>query len=467
MDEETMRGPLLFIFGGTGVGKSKLAIRLAQALAMKAEVINCDSMQVYDAMRITTNQATQDEKEAVPHHLLGFVKHDKEYSVLDYRKDADRSVSEVLLRKNLPILCGGTGYYGDAVLFHTLMNANQNQEESFRDLEGKYHLTGRTVADLYNELKEVDPAAADTTHPNDERKIKLALLSTLRGEGTSHSERLAAKGVAGRGGLRYVPAAILWLECQDSVLQRRIEMRADDMITRGMLDEIREFHRDFVKDKNGDDNVGFMQNIGYKEYLPYIQAYPEPWSKDGTSSLSESKYYEDDTNITHTEAKERKNLLWQCRERYIVRSRQYSKRQWKYFKGQTMRREILEQPGLNVYGLDANKSSEKEWSKNVLEPSLEVAAALLQNVTLPDPLDISTGQEFRALFTTAIEGPNRQEIEHLCKQIFACDVCDGKPFQGLEQYEIHLRSKKHRHQLKALRQRDTEQTERISDNNNT
>ena len=106
---------IIAILGPTAVGKTALSIALAKKY--NAEIINFDSMQVYEKLDIGTAKVTSDEMEGIPHHLLSFVSLDKNYSVYDYQKDA-RSLIDKLLKENKNIiLVGGTGLYLKATLF--------------------------------------------------------------------------------------------------------------------------------------------------------------------------------------------------------------------------------------------------------------------------------------------------------------------------------------------------------------
>ncbi|KAJ2842816.1 tRNA dimethylallyltransferase, mitochondrial, partial [Coemansia erecta] len=128
-ENKTMR----VVYGRTtGVGKSQLAIELARAV--NGEVINADAMQVYKGYDIITNKVTKEETLGVPHHLIGFVEPNKEYSVQRFEQDALQKISEIHQRNRVPILVGGTNYYIQSVLFRKSLISNNRTAGSLDDL---------------------------------------------------------------------------------------------------------------------------------------------------------------------------------------------------------------------------------------------------------------------------------------------------------------------------------------------
>ena len=109
--------PVVAIVGPTASGKTDLAVSVAERFC--GEVISADSMQIYSELEIGTAKPTEKEMRGVPHHVLGFLSIDKNYSVANYVADAAQNIKDVSGRKKLPIICGGTGLYVDSLLTNT------------------------------------------------------------------------------------------------------------------------------------------------------------------------------------------------------------------------------------------------------------------------------------------------------------------------------------------------------------
>ncbi|CAH0390374.1 unnamed protein product [Bemisia tabaci] len=121
------RVPLIVVLGATGTGKSKLAIELA--LKFNGEIISADSMQVYKKLDIITNKVTPEERNLVPHHIIDFLSPLKRYSVVEFRNHALKTIDEIVERKKIPIVVGGTNYYIEALLWKILVDADRNPQE--------------------------------------------------------------------------------------------------------------------------------------------------------------------------------------------------------------------------------------------------------------------------------------------------------------------------------------------------
>ena len=112
---KTEKIPLLIVAGPTATGKSDSAVELA--LRMNGEVISADSMQVYRGMDIGSAKVTREEMRGVPHHLIDCADPDENWNVVRFQKEARKAVQDIISRGRLPILCGGTGFYIQALLY--------------------------------------------------------------------------------------------------------------------------------------------------------------------------------------------------------------------------------------------------------------------------------------------------------------------------------------------------------------
>ena len=150
------------VVGPTASGKTALAIELAKRF--NGEIISCDSMQIYRGMDIGTAKPTEEEKCGIPHHMIDIVEPSEAFSAADYAPMARAAADDIISRGKLPIFCGGTGLYLDAVL-----TANE-----YADVETDLALRAALLADaerdgaeaLWERLNEVDPESAAAIHKN-------------------------------------------------------------------------------------------------------------------------------------------------------------------------------------------------------------------------------------------------------------------------------------------------------------
>ncbi len=154
---------IIAIVGPTASGKSDLAVFLAQKY--KGEVISCDSRQVYRGLDIGTGKITKKEMKGVPHHLLNVANPKKFFDVVSFKKLADKKIEEILKRKKIPILCGGTGLYVDAVA----KNIQFPKTKANWDLRKK--LDNKNEKELFEMLKKLDPKRAKTIDKHNKRRL--------------------------------------------------------------------------------------------------------------------------------------------------------------------------------------------------------------------------------------------------------------------------------------------------------
>ena len=148
---------LVSVVGPTASGKTKLAVELANVFG--GEIVSADSMQIYQGMRIATAKPTEDEKQGIPHHLMGFLPPEENYSVARFVEDAKRAITDIASRGKLPILVGGTGLYADAVLSGMQFEEEPGDPAIRERLYQRLETEGADV--LYAELLTLDPEAAE------------------------------------------------------------------------------------------------------------------------------------------------------------------------------------------------------------------------------------------------------------------------------------------------------------------
>lgn len=247
--------PLLAIVGPTASGKTALAVALAKRCG--GEVVSADSMQIYRGMEIATAKPTVSERDGVPHHLIDFLPPDAVYSVAQYAKDARRCIREIHVRGRLPILCGGTGLYVDAVLDHLQFPDVETDYALRAELERRADTEG--MQRLLEELRTVDPETAAALHPHNRGRVIRALeVYRLTGKTMGEQRRLSRREAAP------YRQCCLGLDYRDrQKLYDRIDRRVDAMLQAGLLDECR-------RALDGGLSDTAAQAIGYKELAPYF-----------------------------------------------------------------------------------------------------------------------------------------------------------------------------------------------------
>jgi tRNA dimethylallyltransferase len=253
VDQETNK--VLFIIGPTAVGKSKLAIELAEKL--NGEIISADSMQVYIGMDIGTAKPSKEELEEIPHHLINLIAPDKSWSVSDFVNNAKSLIEDIAKRGKLPIVAGGTGLYLNALIEGYSFPVIERDIEVRKKLEGEAKSFGSLH--LYERLKKVDPETAVNIHYNDTKRIIRALeVFELTGKPMS---QLRSKD---EESLTFMPV-IIGLNMDRHALYKKIEERVDDMLGKGLIDEV----KNLIKE-GYDPKLTSMQAIGYKEVAEHL-----------------------------------------------------------------------------------------------------------------------------------------------------------------------------------------------------
>ena len=221
---------ILCIAGPTASGKTELAV--AVALALNGEVVSCDSMQVYRRMDIGTAKPTLEERRGVPHHMLDVAEPSEPMSVGKFVDLAAPVVEDILARGKTAILAGGTGLYMDALIRGNGF-APDPDPALRRMLQDRARQEG--TEPLLEELRAVDPEAASRLHPADEKRIIRALEVYRQTGKTLTQHNLETRQVPPR----YRPCW-LGLDFPDrGELYRRIDLRVEDMLRRGLLGESR------------------------------------------------------------------------------------------------------------------------------------------------------------------------------------------------------------------------------------
>ena len=259
--------PLIILTGPTAVGKTELSVRLAEKIG--GEIISADSMQVYRHMDIGSAKVTREEMRGIPHYLIDELEPSEEFNVVVFQQMAKKAMAQILSHGHIPIVAGGTGFYIQALLRDIDFTETGEDPEFRAELETIAESGGEE--ELYRRLREADPEAAAEIHPNNRKRVIRALeYYHFTGEKISEHNRKERE--------RSSPYRFLYLVLnrERQELYRRIDLRVDQMMAAGLLEEVRRlremgYTRDMVS----------MQGLGYKELLAYL---------DGECTLEEAVY---------------------------------------------------------------------------------------------------------------------------------------------------------------------------------
>ncbi|XP_043282975.1 tRNA dimethylallyltransferase isoform X2 [Venturia canescens] len=418
-----------------------------------------------------------------PHHMLDEVDPLVEYCVIDFRNKALRIMNDLVSRRKMPIIVGGTNYYIESLLWqilvedpkesgnkfdtrnstikisprpppspcrdesltsvvlnervkdHAKLENNENEDTDLDEIAAKrsridhsadpqildpffvsykkmtYDTDEFTNEQLHQKLTEVDPDMAKRLHPNNRRKI-IRSLQVFEEHGKKHSEILKDQRTAGGSGLggplRFPDSIILWLQCDQRILDERLSRRVDSMVEAGLVDELLDFHARYNENRlktntSPDYTKGIFQSIGFKEFHNYL-VLPQ-----------------DEKNSDKGE-----QLLKQGIDDLKMVTRRYARRQQRWIMNRFIRR--IDRPVPPVYGLDC--TNVEHWNSRVLEPAIAIVEAKLRNEEpnlrpLNENIDVGKGSD-----------ASNEESRW-------CETCE-KILIGDLQWKAHMEGAKHR-----------------------
>lgn len=250
-----MKKKAIVVVGATASGKTALGVHIAKKF--NGEVISADSMQIYKGMDIATAKPTTEEMDGVKHHLIDFVDVKSQYSVSNYCDDAKVVFDKVIEKNKLPVIVGGTGLYIDSFLSNTKFLESASSDSIRQELLIEAEKNG--IESLYEQLKVIDPDAAENIHPNNTVRVIRALeIFKTTGKTLTEQNRLSH---AVESDIEPLYIGINYSDREN--LYNRINLRVDLMLKAGLLEEANEFF------KLNPSKTAFNA-IGYKELKPFI-----------------------------------------------------------------------------------------------------------------------------------------------------------------------------------------------------
>lgn len=256
-----MKRPLILIAGPTASGKTKASVLLAKAI--NGEIISADSMQIYKGMDIGTAKVRPYEMEGIPHYMIDEWDADFPCSVATFKEKVKGYLEEIYAKGKTPILVGGTGFYINAILFDTQFEETE-ADTTYRAMLESFVKENGPVA-LHKQLEAIDPKSAMSIHPNNVKRV-IRAMEYYKETGcliSEHNEKEKEKRAGNESPYDYTFFA---LSMERSILYERINLRIDQMIDEGLVEEVKGFF-----DAGLSEELPSMKAIGYKEFFPYFR----------------------------------------------------------------------------------------------------------------------------------------------------------------------------------------------------
>ena len=409
-------------------------------------------MQMYAGLPIMTNKITAPEQRGIPHHLLGHIPVDKPTWVVgDFKRAADRIISEIRSRGNLPIVVGGTHYYINALLNADLLpcvddarkdGASEVEPTEFPELDEL------PAEKLWERLQEVDPEMARRWHPKDRRKVKRSLvvyLTTGRKASELYDEQQLQKRVAeapeaseasktdeeSRTSSGPWETLMFWVHSDREVLKRRLETRVDKMVTSGLIDEAREIYRYLQSERLAGREVdlsrGIWQSIGFKQFMDYLAA-TDPPSPDA-----------DDKDV--------EGLRATAIEAVKAATRRYASLQTRWIRNKLIPLVRCQHADAMDHLFVMDSTDLTTWQQQAVEPAAAITQQFMEGKDLPCPTELS--ETARAVLETPEQGVSGLNAVP-CRRV--CDACDVTVLYE-HYWEVHIKSRRHHRMLKGRKKR--------------
>ncbi|KAL4560805.1 hypothetical protein LXL04_032959 [Taraxacum kok-saghyz] len=439
---ENSKPKVVVIMGATGSGKSRLAIDLAAHFAI--EIINADSMQVYRGLGVLTNKVPLDDQKGVPHHLLGTTSPMVEFTAKDFRDSAIPLINDITSRNHLPVIVGGTNYYIQALVSRFLLDDSPvdtddlNLDEAYGDKQQANELMQEeeNFNYSYDNLKDIDPIAANRIHPNDHRKIN-QYLHLYTSSGVLPSKYLQEKTMENWGNgdnLRY-NCCFISVDASLPVIDNYVDQRVDQMVNSGLLSEVYD-----IFNPDADYTRGLRQAIGVREFEDFLKTYLSE-GQNGNLEVEKLKLNINEI-LSDCGGNSLKELLQDAIDKVKLNTRRLVRRQ----KRRIIRLQTLF--GWKIHYVDATEClsslSEDSWIANVVEPSIQIIKSYFEK-------DINLVPDFGV--TNCTKGLKLKErdlwTQHICK------ACGNKVLRGAHEWEQHKQGRNHRKRVCRLKKSGT------------
>jgi tRNA dimethylallyltransferase len=288
---EVTNNKILVILGPTASGKSNLAIKLAREF--NGEIISADSRQIYRGMDIGTGKVTKKEQTMAKHHLLDIVSPNSKYNIAKFKKQAEKIIQDILKRGKMPIICGGTAFWIEAIVKDVNFPAVKPNWELRKKLAKKSATT------LLKMLQKLDSERAKNIEPqNKVRLIRAIEICKAIGKVPSNKYQMP------NAKYQFIQIGITW---QRNILQKRIKLRLDKRLKQGMLKEVKYLH---FKEKISWKRLESF-GLEYRWISRYLQ------NKISKAEMEEKLYFD----IIHYA---KRQMTWLQKDKNIIWTKNYS-----------------------------------------------------------------------------------------------------------------------------------------------
>ena len=243
---------LVVILGPTASGKSEMAIKLAKKF--EGEIISADSRQIYKGLDIGTGKVTKKQRRDIPHYLLDVASPKRIFTVVQYRKLALKAIEKIFKKGKIPILCGGTGFYIQAVVDGIFIPEVKPNWKLREELEKK------TVQELFSQLKKLDPKRAKTIEKENKRRL-IRALEIVKKIGRVP---ILVPILQRKKGELFFNTLQIGIKLSREKLREKITKRVQKMFKLGLEKEV----KNLVKKYNW---IPPLQTIGYQEWQDYFE----------------------------------------------------------------------------------------------------------------------------------------------------------------------------------------------------
>ena len=251
-----MKPKVIVIVGPTASGKTSLSIELAKKI--NGEIVSCDSMQIYKDMDIGSAKPTKEEMQGIKHYVLDEVEPTKRFSVAEYKIKAEEAIEEILKKKKVPIVVGGTGLYANSLIYGIEYDDIKLDEE-YRNKLMNEASSEEGLKKLYEDAKKIDKKAIEKISPNDKKRI-IRILEIYHATGKNKTEQ---EKNSRKNEVKY-DYKIFGINIERPILYERINKRVDTMVEQGLIEEVKDLIKKYPEFPTA------MQAIGYKEIVQYL-----------------------------------------------------------------------------------------------------------------------------------------------------------------------------------------------------
>ena len=254
LEKKSDKNKIIVIYWPTACGKTDLSIKIAKFL--NSEIISTDSRQIFKWLDIWTGKVTEEEKEWIIHHMIDIIEPNQEYSVWEFKKEAEKIIKNIFKKWEIPILCWGTWLYIDSLIYDfkiPKVPADPILREKLEDERIKFWNEF-----IWKKLQEIDPDYASELHPNNYRYVIRALevkILTWKSKKEFREEK----------NLKYDTFFITPYDWNREKLYKKIDLRITSMFENWLLEEVRDL---LTKYKKTDF---WMQTIWYKEIIDFFE----------------------------------------------------------------------------------------------------------------------------------------------------------------------------------------------------